>query len=114
MEERRKNIRRPVNLEIIIRDLNTDQDLGRLENVSEEGAMLMCHRPPGPGAFFHCRVEWPEVTGRTDEMTFHAQSMWCRPKSGTDIWEVGLHVPDFTPDQFAALRAITRKPEVAS
>jgi len=109
MDERRKSIRRPVKLDLVVWDMTTKLAMGRVENVSDEGVMLQCDRPLGPGAFFNCRLEGHEATGQTEETTFHAQSMWCRPKTGRDNWEVGFHVPDFTPHQLAVLRSLSRK-----
>jgi hypothetical protein len=114
MEERRKSVRRPMNQDLVVWDMTTKLVMGRVENVSDEGVMLQCDHPLGPGAFFNCRLKWPEFSGPTEEATFHAQSMWCRPRTGKDSWEVGFHVPDFKPNQLAALRSMTRTPITSS
>jgi hypothetical protein len=89
MKERRKQDRLNPKKFWNVYDRQTKQQIGKLVNLSSEGAMFITPRPAKASTTYQCRVELPlELLGQP-EIIFDAECRWCRKNVKADQWESG-------------------------
>jgi hypothetical protein len=89
MRERRKHTRQGVQEYLTVYDCSTGEPIGRLANLSSEGAMFVTSGPVKATAAFRCRVELVRPILGRDEILFDAECRWCRKNVKRDRWESG-------------------------
>lgn len=105
MEERRQHSRHGTELQLEVFDLNTDQRLGRIVDLSADGFMLFSDKPHTPDAVLQCRLVCTG-DGATVEVRLGADCLWSRPGAdGQHCW-AGFHIIDLAEDQASALEAL--------
>lgn len=89
MVERRKQQRyRPAKY-LTVYDFSTGKPLGKLVNMSSEGAMLVTPGPVKESSLLRCCLKLPlQLRGR-GEVIFDAECRWCRKNVNADRWESG-------------------------
>ena len=88
----RKSKRFTAETDIAVYDCSTNQSLGKLVNLSIDGAMLVSEKSVKPAASFPCRMELEQqILGRT-EIYFDAECRWCRKNIALGRWESGYRL----------------------
>lgn len=92
MKEHRKQARAPVNDYFIVFDRHTDEIIGRVMNMTEEGMMVVSEMPTKVSGSFHCRMALPEKLMDKNQVLFDAECKWCEKNQTTGMFESGYQV----------------------
>lgn len=87
--ERRKHERHDQEKLLEIFDRSSGELLGRLANISQQGAMFITDTPVKSQDNFKCRVKLARKILARDELIFDAECRWCRKNIDKDRWESG-------------------------
>lgn len=90
--DRRKHERCSPEIYLTVHDCLTKQPMGKLVNLSPEGAMLVTSRPIRASTSFRCRVELPHRIMGHNDVFFNAECRWCRKNVKADRWESGYRL----------------------
>ena len=92
MSELRKCIRPISQKHYLVFDRYSDRQLGRILNMSPEGILLATEKPLPVPDVIPCRMEFPEKSYNQREITFDAETRWCRFNQKTELYEMGLYI----------------------
>ncbi|MEW5794798.1 MAG: PilZ domain-containing protein [Candidatus Zixiibacteriota bacterium] len=90
--ERRKNERHSSRKYLKVHDHSTRELLGRLVNLSSDGAMLITPGPVKVSGTRRCAVQLVDQIMGRDEIIFDAECRWCRKNVKEDRWESGYRL----------------------
>jgi hypothetical protein len=75
-------------------DMNTNKPIGRLGDITAEGAMLMTEKPIQKGEIVCMRVVFPsEVLGKK-QVNLIGQCAWCKRRGSSTQYTCGLELSD--------------------
>lgn len=108
--ERRHERRRPFALYIRVLDDKTDNTVGFLEEVAEDGFRLEANEPLPPQKEFGLRMEvTPDVSDRLF-VAVRARVKWCKPDIfRPDIFHVGFKITSISPHDGEVYRRMVEK-----
>lgn len=112
MQEHRKHPRKRVDRNWEVVDMNREETLGRLVNVSRSGLMLLSLHPLEAGRVVQLRLALAEKADEGGEpvlpgpAVFWAESLWAEPSNEQDRFWVGMQVIDISDENVQALDAI--------
>jgi hypothetical protein len=90
MSDRRTLHRRHLIYYLKVIDRTTDELLGHLVDITEEGLMIVSENCLDTGKIIKLKMCLPrEIEGRED-IEFEARSMWCRKDVNPSLFGVGL------------------------
>ncbi len=87
-------------------DVQTDELVGYLVEVSRHGVRLMAPRPLDPRANLVLQFHCPEAGDGPRTTTFKAQVQWCRRDPNLDFWAAGLYVMENAEELFTLFLAL--------
>ncbi|PKK82971.1 MAG: hypothetical protein CVT49_10935 [candidate division Zixibacteria bacterium HGW-Zixibacteria-1] len=90
--ERRKIERHAPREYIMVYDDRDGRPLGKLINLSTDGAMFITDGPIKPTTILQCRVKLKEPILGHDKIYFAAECRWCRKNVAAGHWESGYHL----------------------
>ena len=90
--ENRKKTRYDLGDFISILDSATQKEIGKIQNISEEGFMLECKERISTEKIIHCLVKLPTEIKDKTEILFNATSVWCRKNISKNKWECGFQI----------------------
>jgi hypothetical protein len=94
MAEHRRLKRRQLLFYPEVLDANTSKPLGRLGDITAEGAMLMTEQPIEKGEIVCMRVVLPfEALGK-NHVDLFAQCAWCKRQGSSKNYTCGLQLSD--------------------
>ena len=96
MDDQRKHPRRFILYDARIRDRDTRLTLGYLNDLTPEGAALLCDEPVEIGRDYHLSFDIPEELAISASLNIDAQFMWCRPDSEGRFFEAGMKFMELT------------------
>lgn len=82
-------------LEVI--DVESNQILGHLVDVTKRGIMLISKEPIEVGRAFFLRMKLPEGIADKPHLEFHAKSVWTGKDINPDFYDTGFEVIDLSP-----------------
>lgn len=91
----RGSTRRRTNDYYIITDLQSDQTLGRLLDISNEGFKIVTADRLSE-ASYECRLNLPRFIDNVKEISFQASLKWCHHNAQCDWFEAGLQIDHMT------------------
>jgi hypothetical protein len=96
MQEQRTSPRKQVTEKIDIIDINRDEYLGNLVNISAGGFMLLCSTPPPTNQLFQVRMSLPTSIDHVDHIDLGAECLWCNAVSESGSWWAGFQIIDIS------------------
>ena len=92
MKEQRKQTRAQVSDYFIVFDRHTDEIIGRVMNMTDEGMMVVSEMPTKVSGSFHCRMALPEKLMDKNQVLFDAECKWCEKNQSTGMYESGYQI----------------------
>ena len=89
MSVQRKNVRHKTSDYFLVYDSDTGELVGRVINLSLDGAMLIGDQPVDIPTRHTCRLALPEDIDGRKWIKFVAESRWCRKNNKCDWFETG-------------------------
>ena len=89
MTERRIKPRRKTAEYHIVYDRQNNDVIGRVLNLTPEGARLICAEPVEIGVQAQCRMRLPDIINGVREIRFDMVSRWCEFNKVGDWYETG-------------------------
>lgn len=89
MTDSRKHPRGHTDGYLVVYDEQTGLPLGRLRNLTAEGAMLICSEPVGTPSVIKCRLTLPDIVEGVRELSFKIEGKWCRENQRAGWFELG-------------------------
>jgi hypothetical protein len=90
MSDRRTLHRRHLIYYLKVFDKTTDELLGHLVDITEEGLMIVSENCVDPGKVIKLKMSLPREIEDKEEIEFKAQSMWCRKDVNPSLFGVGF------------------------
>ncbi|CAM2066997.1 PilZ domain-containing protein [Sulfidibacter corallicola] len=87
-------------------DLDSNQLLGYIVDISEGGIMLMSNQPIEVGEVFQLQVTLPGSGEYGENFSFQAQSIWSRQGPNEEIFDTGFKLIGTSKDQLSAIRHV--------
>jgi len=73
-------------------DQSTNETLGHLVDITQEGAMLISENAIPAGVHYRLRMMLPaEIFGR-EHLDFEAESLWCKRDVNPDFFDTGFRL----------------------
>ena len=95
-QEKRSSPRLQVNERIELTDLNSNQPLGNLVNISVSGFMLLTDRSLSPNRLFQLRMQLPTPIEYVESIDFGAECLWCQEVPDSDHCWAGFQIIDIS------------------
>lgn len=92
MIERRDQIRKSTGDYFIVYDCETNEKIGRIIDLSIEGAMLVSESMLPVPMTYKCMIEMPQMIGRHKELHFEAECKWCKQNNRLGWYESGFKI----------------------
>ncbi|MBU0982742.1 MAG: PilZ domain-containing protein [candidate division Zixibacteria bacterium] len=108
MKEKRSLKRKYAREQIPVYDLITEQEVGRLVNLSTDGMQLITEEPVRTGSLCQFIVTLPALPDDptmpfnvdvNEEVVLDARSVWCRKENNPDYYDAGFELMDMTSDE---------------
>ncbi|MCB1561555.1 MAG: PilZ domain-containing protein [Xanthomonadales bacterium] len=104
MNEYRRAKRKHADEAIDVFDCMTEQSIGRIGNLSESGAMLICPQPLFEDALYQLRFSIRDSTGRERSVEVGAHHLWSDEAGSPGQHWCGLRFIDVTKDHLQIMR----------
>jgi hypothetical protein len=96
--DKRKHKRIPLHYYLKVSESNSQNHLGYMIDVSEEGFKLLSEQEIPAGSELTCSLQLPDdLEGRT-EISFKATACWCVKDVNPDYYVSGYHIDEMEPD----------------
>ena len=86
---RQKLIRRKATDELVVYDLNTEEPIGQIENMTVEGMKMVVDKPIRPASIVYCKMDLPRKILGNKEVYFDAECRWCKKNDKTGKYDSG-------------------------
>ena len=90
MSDRRTLHRRHLNYYLKVFERDTDELLGHLVDITEEGLMLVSENCFEEGKLIRMKMLLPREIEGKEQIEFDARSMWCRKDVNPSLWGIGF------------------------
>ena len=98
MVEKRKQKRISLHYYLKVSETNSQEHLGYMIDVSEEGFKLLSERHIPTGSELVCSLHLPEVLNDRKEISFKARACWSGKDVNPDYYASGYHIDEIEPD----------------
>ena len=93
MSERRINPRRYLKSYLQVLDRNTENIVGHLVNISQDGAMMISENPISEDTSLRLRLVMPEKFEGNDSIDIRSYSVWCqRDRFNPELYATGFKI----------------------
>ncbi|RKX28407.1 MAG: hypothetical protein DRP46_08690 [Candidatus Zixiibacteriota bacterium] len=89
---RHKLIRRRAIDELTVYDLNTEQPIGQIENMTVKGMKMVVDKPVKPASIIYCKMDLPGKILGHKEVFFDAECRWCKKNDNTGKYDSGYRL----------------------
>jgi hypothetical protein len=111
MNEKRSNPRKNTDGLIKALDLNTDELLGTLVNISKSGFLLVGSHPIEPKRVYQLRLELEPPIAETEAIECGAESLWAdSAPEGSSHW-TGFQIIDINEDDAKSIEELFEQTE---
>lgn len=107
MQERRKNLRRLPESDLYLIDLQSDQPLGVIRDLTVDGCKLSGSAPVKLGQAVHCRLALPEAVLGCSELNMMAETRWCTAGDMANTFEIGLQFHGLSDKEQMIIKMLT-------
>jgi hypothetical protein len=108
MSERRITPRKKTADYHIVRDNGTNVVIGRIVNLTIDGARLIGAEEVASGIRQHCRLTLPDIINGVREISFAMESRWCEYNKLGDWYETGWVFVDLSDLARSAIEQMIR------
>ncbi len=108
MEDRRFVKRRNLIFYLQVFDNSTNDLIGFVVDITPDGLMVLSNKPIVTETTFTLRMVLPEEFGEQTELTFDAQSIWCKEDVNTDYFDSGFQLLNIDKDTVSQIHRLTR------
>jgi len=98
MQEKRKHKRVPLHYYLKVLESNSEEHLGYLIDVSEEGFKLLSEDQIPIGSEVVCTVQLPDEIKGYKDLSFKAKACWSRKDINPNYYASGYHIDEIEPD----------------
>ena len=106
-QEMRGHSRVEVSEVIRVVDRQTDMDLGRLVNISEEGFMLLGSQPVSENSVLQLSLEFESGENKTSPILIGVESLWCHSSNDQTQYWAGFYIIDISDEDLERVRHLT-------
>ena len=106
MAERRNKTRRSAAGYYVVFDVQKDQPLGKVVNLSEDGMMLTSSDPVEIDRLYNCRMALPDQLLDRRLIIFEARSIWSRRNDLANVYQTGYQFQEVSPKDMEVLRLL--------
>ncbi len=96
MQERRKYARKRTSKLLEVVDVNTNELLGSVVDISLGGVMLICNREIEDNAVFQVALTIPKDYDGASQIEFGAEVLWAEISGHANQFWVGMHIIDIS------------------
>jgi len=104
--EKRKLKRRHLIYYLRVFDQTTGELLGHLVNISPAGIMLIREEPLETEKQFHLGMKLPVDIFGKEELSFRAESVWCKRDVNPAFFDVGFKILDLAWDDATVIKEL--------
>ena len=108
MQEKRKFPRKPIGCALKVRDINRDQAIGCLVDLSEDGFMLLSDQPFDVGLVLQLSFDLPVSINGQMSIDLGVESLWCSAANKADHFWTGFRIIDASDTATATLAIVIR------
>lgn len=98
MSERRNRVRKFTSSYFLVYDRESGVLLGRILDLTPEGAMMISDEPIDMSATYRCRMVMPIMVGTRRELNFDAEVRWTRENAKWEWFETGFKFDNLEDD----------------
>ena len=109
MSETRDSIRRAASDALLVYDAETNLPIGQIINLSDRGFKLMSEEPVDVPKIYSCRMPALDDIAVKKEITFLAESRWCKHNEETTWYDSGYYLRKISPGDLKIIQTIRRK-----
>lgn len=106
MDDRRQEARKSTSDYFLVYDSETDQLIGRVLDLTCEGAMMISEAQVDIPKAFKCRLVLPRMYGKKRMISFEAESIRCEKNLELDWFETGYRIFNISSGDHAALKQV--------
>ena len=103
MSEKRRIKRKHLIYYLRVFDINTDQVIGHLVDITTEGFMIMSEEPLEINTIYQLRIDLPEEILGSRQITFEAKSIRCEKDVNPDFYNTGFLFKNINPNYFLTI-----------
>ena len=92
MEDKRQLKRRHLVFYLRVFDAATDNLLGYVVDITNEGLMLVSETPIDKDKVFTIKMDLPAEIEKKTHLKFEAKSLWCKNDINSDYFDVGFQI----------------------
>ena len=107
MGEQRKQVRKSTNDYFMVYDRETGRLIGRLLDLSIDGAMIISDVPTPEGALYQCKMHMPRMIGRRRYVFFDATRRWGRKNRRLGWYETGYQLSNVSKEDQDLINHLT-------
>jgi hypothetical protein len=109
MRQQRDSIRRQARDPLVAVDLQTNEPLGQVINMSYRGMKLMTEHPVKISKVFYCRILLPDNISDVSDINVDAECRWCKKNEQTGWYDSGYLLRKVTEKDTDVIKLITRR-----
>ncbi|MEJ2200372.1 MAG: PilZ domain-containing protein [Desulfuromonadaceae bacterium] len=79
-------------------DVETDQEIGRVVDMTPDGLMIINKDPLAINRIYHLKIKLPKELAGDTELYFKAECRWCRQSINDQFFDAGLRITDISAD----------------
>lgn len=110
MAESRKHKRQHTDTLFCVYDRNDDQFIGCLVDMTVEGVKLRAMAPMEINVIFQFRMDLPAEIGGSAEISFDAESIWCKECVDSHEYQVGFQMQNVPESEIKRIEQLINSP----
>ena len=108
-DERRKSQRRHLIYYLKLFDIDADQLLGNLVDITTEGLMLVSEHPLEKGEQYHLKLVLPKKVLGKKAIDFRGRCLWCQEDVNPGLFAAGLQFTQITGEDQLVIEVLVRR-----
>ena len=96
MRNKRRAPRKSPSERIEIFDINAEDIIGHLANITSSGLMLMGPVSIAPGTLYQLQISLPSPVNGVETIEFGAECLWCQRAKGVNNYWTGMQIIDIS------------------
>ncbi len=105
MQERRQFPRKRTTKLLEVIDINTNEHVGNVVDISLAGIMLICNREIEDNSVFQLALKIPKDCEGGGQIEFGAEVLWAEMSGDSNQFWVGIHIIDISVDAETQFKA---------
>lgn len=106
MPEKRQHLRKRIDSAMRVIDINSNQAIGSMVDLSESGFMMLSNQAITAGTVLQLRIELPRQINGQMSVNVGAESLWCGAANVPEHFLAGFHIIDIDESATATLESL--------